>query len=107
MYKRQAIGGTIKVFETAPSMWWVIGVGVLAIGIMLFTLMRLTMPRFRLLQNLIDNINRISRETLGGMMVIRAFGSEKRENERFKSANGELTSVSLFVNRVMGVMRCV
>ena len=99
-----AIGGTIKVFETAPSMRWVIGVGVLAIGIMLFTLMRLTMPRFRLLQKLIDNINRISRETLGGMMVIRAFGSEKRENERFKSANGELTSVSLFVNRVMGVM---
>lgn len=67
-------------------------------------LMAVTMPKFQLMQKLVDNINLVSREILTGLSVIRAFGREKKEEERFDVANKDLTKTMLFTNRVMTFM---
>lgn len=98
------IGGVLKVVQTGAGMGWII---VLAIAVILgyvMVLMSATMPKFKLMQKLVDNINLVSREILTGLSVIRAFGREKKEEERFDEANKDLTKTMLFTNRVMTFM---
>lgn len=98
------IGGVIKVFNTNSSMSWIIGVAVAAIIVLVLVLFATVMPRFKLVQKLIDRLNLVTREILTGIMVIRAFGTEKHEEKRFDKANDDLTRTNLFVNRVMTCM---
>ncbi|MGN0394175.1 MAG: ABC transporter permease, partial [Coprococcus sp.] len=99
-----AVGGILKVANTGAGMGWVIFIAVAAITILIVTLMIIAMPKFKLMQSLVDRVNLVSREILTGIPVIRAFGREKREEERFDEANKALTKTTLFVNRVMTFM---
>lgn len=98
------IGGVIKVVNTGANMWWVIALAVAAIMLVVLTLMTVAMPKFKLMQKLVDRVNLVSREILTGIPVIRAFVREKQEEERFDEANKELTKTTLFTNRVMTFM---
>ncbi|MGN0406748.1 MAG: ABC transporter ATP-binding protein [Bacteroides sp.] len=98
------IGGIIKVLETGSHMEWVIALAVLLIMAFVLVLMSVAMPKFKLMQSLVDKVNLVSREILTGLSVIRAFGREKKEEERFDEANQELTKTNLFTNRVMTFM---
>lgn len=95
------IGGIIKVLRTNVSMTWIIAVAVGAIVLIISILFGLAMPRFKRIQILIDKVNQIAREILTGLPVIRAFTTEKHEEERFDEANKELTRTNLFVSRIM------
>lgn len=98
------IGGLYKVVQTGAHMGWIIGLAVaLIIGFVLI-LMSIAMPKFKIMQKLVDALNLVSREILTGLSVIRAFGREKKEEERFDGANKELTKTTLFTNRVMTFM---
>ena len=99
-----AIGGIIRVLATNTSMTWIIALAVGLIFIVVITMFRLVMPKFTLLQTLVDNINSLVRETLKGLSVIRAFSNQDHEKKRFNDANEKLTSTSLFVNRSMSAM---
>ena len=99
-----AAGGIIKVVESGASMGWVIVVAVAGILVVLGVLMAIALPKFKIMQDLVDRVNLVSREILTGIPVIRAFGREKFEEERFDKANKDLTKTSLFVNRVMTFM---
>ena len=99
-----AVGAIIKVFYTNVRMSWIIVLAVtLIFGIVLF-MFKITMPRFKILQKLVDRLNLVTREILTGLPVIRAFSTEKVEKERFDKANIDLTKTNLFVNRVMTMM---
>ena len=98
------IGGVIKVMQTGAGMGWIIVLAILVILGYVMVLMSVTMPKFKLMQKLVDNINLVSREILTGLSVIRAFGREKKEEERFDGANKELTKTMFFTNRVMTFM---
>ena len=99
------IGGFIKVLSQSDnSMSWIIGIAVTAILFIVITLFIIAMPKFKALQKLIDKVNLVSREILTGLPVIRAFNTEKREEQRFDDANKDLTKVNLFVNRAMSLM---
>lgn len=98
------IGGIIKVIETGAGMGWIIVLAVLVILGYVGILMSIAMPRFKLMQKLVDRINLVAREILTGLSVIRAFGREAKEEERFDDANRDLTKTMLFTNRVMTFM---
>ena len=98
------IGGVLKVVATGAGMGWVIGLAILVILAFVAVLMSVTMPKFQLMQKLVDRLNLVSREILTGLSVIRAFGREKKEEERFDEANKDLTGTMLFTNRVMTFM---
>ena len=98
------IGGVLKVLETDSSMTWILGVGVALIFLVIVVLFAVAMPKFTVLQKLIDRLNLVSREILTGIPVIRAFSREKHEEERFETANLKLTKTNLFVNRCMTFM---
>ena len=98
------IGGIIKVAQTKSGMEWVIAIAVAAIMVFIFTLVGIAMPKFKIMQSLVDKVNLVSREILTGLSVIRAFGREKEEEKRFDEANRELTRTQLFTNRVMTFM---
>ncbi len=98
------IGGVIKVWQTGAGMGWVIGLAVAVIMALVLFLMVVAMPKFKLMQKLVDGVNLVSREILTGLSVIRAFGREKKEEERFDKANKKLTKTMLFTNRVMTFM---
>ena len=99
-----AIGGIYKVFHTNVSMSWIIGLAVVLIGLVVLTLFAVAMPRFKIMQKLVDRLNLVTREILTGLPVIRAFSTEKHEEERFDVANRDLTKTNLFVNRAMTFM---
>lgn len=99
-----AIGGVIKVLNTNTSMAWIIALAVALIVGVMGTLLVIAMPKFKLMQKLIDRLNLVTREILTGLSVIRAFSKEKHEEERFDSANNDLRKTSLFVNRTMTIM---
>ena len=99
-----AIGGVIKVLNTNTSMAWIIGVAVLAIVSVVLLLFGLVMPKFKSVQKLVDRVNLVTREMLTGMLVIRAFSTEKYEEKRFDKANTDLMKTNLFVNRAMSMM---
>ncbi|MBC8529738.1 ATP-binding cassette domain-containing protein [Christensenellaceae bacterium NSJ-44] len=99
-----AIGGIFMVLRTGAGMEWIIGVAVLAIVALVAFLMAVAMPKFKLMQVLVDKVNLVAREILTGLNVIRAFGREKVEEERFDGANRNLTKTMLFTNRTMTFM---
>ena len=98
------IGGVLKVVQTDVSMSWIIALAVAVILVVIFVLFKVAMPRFTKLQTLIDRLNLVTREMLTGIMVTRAFNTEKHEEERFEKANRDLTKTNLFVNRCMTFM---
>ena len=95
------IGGVIKVMQTGANMEWIIALALLVILGYVAVLMSVALPKFKLMQKLVDGINLVSREILTGLSVIRAFGREEREEERFEQANKNLTKTMLFTSRVM------
>ena len=98
------IGGVVKVINTGASMGWVIGVAVISILLLVIVLFTFAMPKFKSVQKLVDRLNLVTRESLTGMLVIRAFSTQKYEEEKFEVANKNLTKTNLFVNRIMTVM---
>ena len=99
-----AIGGIYKVWETGADMGYIIALAVVVLMGFVFLLVSIAMPKFKIMQTLVDNVNLVSREILTGLSVIRAFGREKKEEERFDAANEELKKTQLFTNRVMTFM---
>ena len=99
-----AIGGIFKVLHTNVSMSWIIVLGVILIVMVVAVLFIVAIPKFKILQNLVDRLNLVTREILTGLPVIRAFSTEKHEEERFDKANRDLTRTNLFVNRAMTFM---
>lgn len=98
------LGGIYKVLKTNVDMTWTIAIGVVAIMTVILILFTVAMPKFKVLQKLIDRLNLVSREILTGLPVIRAFSTEKHEEERFDTANKNLMKTNLFVNRAMTFM---
>lgn len=99
-----AVGGIFMVVQTNASMGWVVALAVVAVFVVVGALMSLTMPRFKIMQQLVDKLNQVSREILTGLPVIRAFGREEHEQERFAQANAKLMKTQLFTNRAMVMM---
>lgn len=99
-----AIGGIIMVARTDLSMGWIIGVGIGAVMLVVSVLFIIAMPKFRVMQKLIDRVNLVAREMLTGVSVVRAFGRQETEQQRFDKASTELMSTQLFTNRVMTFM---
>ena len=98
------IGGIIRALDKAPSMWWIIAVMVVVLLGVVAAAFTTTLPRFKLIQTFIDNLNRVIRENLSGMMVVRAFNRQDFEEKRFDKANRDLTGNMLFVSRVMVIL---
>ena len=98
------IGGVIRVLKTDSSMTWILGLAVGLILVVIVVLFQVAMPKFTILQTLVDKLNLVTREILTGIPVIRAFSREKHEEERFEEANLRLTKTNLFVNRCMTFM---
>lgn len=99
-----ALGGIYKVLNTNTSMTWIIAVAILGVLLIVGILFATVMPRFKLLQNLVDKLNLVTREILTGLPVIRAFSTERFEENRFDGVNKDLTKVNIFVNRMMMFM---
>jgi ATP-binding cassette subfamily B protein len=95
------VGGVIKAINKSVSMSWIIALAVVVILGLIITVFSVAMPKFKKIQKLIDRLNLVTRENLSGMMVIRAFNTQKFEENRFDRANEELTGTNLFVNRVV------
>jgi len=98
------VGGVIRAIDKSAEMWWIIAVAVVALLSLIVTVFWISLPKFRIIQSLIDRLNLVTRENLSGMMVIRAFNKQDDEEERFDKANRDLTDNSLFVARVMVTM---
>lgn len=98
------IGGVIKVMNTDTQMSWIIGVGVLAMMSLIVVLIVVAMPKFRGMQKLVDRLNLVTRESLTGMLVVRAFSTQKYEENKFDKANIDFTKTNLFVSRAMAAM---
>lgn len=98
------IGGIIRVSTTRTGMTWIIAVAVIAILTLVGILMKIAMPKFKIMQTLVDDLNLVSREILTGIPVVRAFSREKHEEERFDKSNTNLMRTQLFTNRVMTFM---
>lgn len=98
------IGGVVKAMNTNSSMTYIIGVAVAAVLFVMITLFLVAMPKFNVVQKLIDKLNLVTREILSGLPVIRAFSNENHEIERFEKANSRLTKVNLFINKAMSFM---
>jgi ATP-binding cassette subfamily B protein len=94
-------GGIIKALQTSPSMSWIIALAVIVLLGLIAVIFSIALPKFKKMQKLIDRLNLVTRENLSGMMVIRAFNTQKFEEDRFDNANKELTKTQLFINRVM------
>jgi ATP-binding cassette subfamily B protein len=98
------IGGIIRAIGKGSSMWWTIAVAVIVLLGVIATLVTIALPRFRIIQSLIDRLNLVARENLSGIMVIRAFNMQDFEKERFDQANVDLTATTLFIARAMATM---
>ncbi|MHA1734177.1 MAG: ABC transporter ATP-binding protein [Promethearchaeota archaeon] len=98
------VGGIIRALGKAPSMWWIITLAVVVLVCIVVTVFSVALPKFKSIQKLVDRLNLVARESLTGIMVVRAFNRQEFEEERFDAANKDLTRVSLFINRVMVVM---
>lgn len=98
------IGGVIKAYHKSSSMSWIIALAVVILLSLIISVFSVALPKFKSIQKLVDRLNLVTRESLSGMMVIRAFNTQKFEENRFDKANRNLTDTNLFVNRVMVVM---
>lgn len=99
-----ATGGLIMAIDKSVSLAWTIAVAVIALVGIMMTILSIAMPKFKVLQSLTDRLNLVSRENLSGMMVIRAFGNEPFEENRFNDANEEYTFTNRFVQRLMSLL---
>jgi ATP-binding cassette subfamily B protein len=99
-----AVGGVVMALDKSVSMSWIIGLACAVLLGLILVVFAVAMPKFKLIQKLIDRLNLVARESLSGMMVIRAFGTQRHEEDRFDAANRDLTKTNLFVNRVMVTM---
>ena len=97
-------GGVIRAVGKGGSMWWIIAVAVLVLVGLVVVVISIALPKFKIIQKLIDRLNLVARENLSGMMVIRAFNRQAFEERRFDKANVDLTATSLFINRLMVIM---
>jgi ATP-binding cassette subfamily B multidrug efflux pump len=98
------VGGVIRAIDKSASMWWIIAVAVVALLGLILLVFSISLPKFKIMQSLIDRLNLVMREHLSGMMVIRAFNKQEDEEKRFDLANRDLTETSLFIARVMVTM---
>ena len=98
------VGGVIRALDKSPSMWWTITLAVVVLLGLIVTVFSIAVPKFKIIQRLIDRLNLVARENLAGMMVVRAFNRQKREEQRFDRANLDLTATSLFINRVFVIV---
>ncbi len=98
------IGGVIRIIGKGASMWWIIALAVVVLLGLILTVFTIALPKFKIIQSLIDRLNLVTRENLSGMMVIRAFNMQGFEENRFDKANLNLTQNSLFINRIMVIM---
>jgi ATP-binding cassette subfamily B protein len=98
------IGGIIRAVDKSPNMWWIIALAVGLLLLLIFLAFSAAMPKFKIIQKLIDRLNLVTRENLSGMMVIRAFNRQSFEEARFDGANRELADTGLFINRVMAAV---
>ncbi len=98
------IGGVIRAIGKSSSMWWIIALAVAVLLIVIAAVFKIAVPKFKLMQRLMDKLNLVSRESLSGMLVIRAFNMQPHDEQRFDEVNKDLTKTMLFVNRVMVVM---
>ncbi len=95
------IGGILRALGKAPSMWWIIALAVAILVGTIMTLFSFSLPRFKIMQQLMDHLNRVVRENLSGIMVVRAFNKQKYEERRFDRVNRDLTDTMLFLGRMM------
>lgn len=100
-----AIWAIYKAYNLAPSLSWIIALAVIILFGIVFTLFSIALPKFKLLQKLIDRLNLVTRENLTGLRVIRAFNNENIEQDKFEKANVDLTELNLFVSRLMVIMQ--
>jgi ATP-binding cassette subfamily B multidrug efflux pump len=98
------VGGIIRAIGKSANMWWIIALAVVVLLGLILTVFTIALPKFKIIQSLIDRLNLVTRENLSGMMVIRAFNMQSFEEARFDKANKDLTSNLLFINRVMVIM---
>jgi ATP-binding cassette subfamily B multidrug efflux pump len=98
------IGGVIRAIDKSANMWWIIALAVVVLLGLILSVFSISLPKFRIMQSLIDRLNLVTRENLSGMMVIRAFNKQEDEEQRFDRANQDLADTSLFVARVMVTM---
>ena len=98
------IGGIIMAMKKAPSMGWINALSVLLVIGMIYFVYLVAIPKFRTIQTLVDKLNLVARESLSGLMVVRAFSTQKYEEERFDKASNDFKKVNLFVNRIMSLM---
>lgn len=98
------IGGVVMAMKKAPSMAWINALSVLLVLGLISCVYSLALPKFKLIQELVDHLNLIARESLSGLMVVRAFSTQKYEEERFDKASNDYRKTNLFVNRVMSLM---
>jgi len=100
-----AVWAVYKAYHLAPSMSWILALAVMVLMGMIAIIFSIALPKFKILQKLVDKLNLVTRENLTGLRVIRAFNAESYEEKKFGKANRELTDVNLFVNRLMVVMQ--
>ena len=98
------VGGVIRALSKGATMWWIIAAAVMALLTLILIVFWIALPKFKIMQSLVDRLNLVTRENLSGMMVIRAFNKQQFETQRFDKANRDLTDTSLFVARVMVTM---
>ncbi|MGD8554406.1 MAG: ABC transporter ATP-binding protein [Anaerolineales bacterium] len=98
------VGGIIRAVDKSADLWWIIGLAVAILLSLILTIFTISLPKFRIMQSLIDRLNLVTRENLSGMMVIRAFNKQEDEEQRFDKANRDLAGTSLFIARVMVTM---
>ncbi len=98
------IGGIIRALGKSTNMWWIIALAVVVLLGLILTVFSIALPKFKIIQKLVDRLNLVTRENLAGMMVIRAFNMQSFEESRFDKANQDLTGISLFINRIMVTM---
>lgn len=98
------IGALVNALRTSPALSWTIGLSLLCILLLMATMLKIVMPKFSVLQKMLDRINLVIGERLSGLLVIRAFNSEEKEQKRFTKANGDLTDLGIYVNKAMSFM---
>ncbi len=98
------VGGILRALSKDTSMWWIIAVAVLMLISLILIVFSIALPRFKMIQKLIDRLNLVARENLSGIMVTRAFNMQAFEEKRFDKANLDLTAIMLFINRLMVIM---
>jgi len=100
-----AVGAIINAFHTAPNMTWIMALGVAAFCVLIVGLFSLVMPKFKIVQKLVDRLNLVARENLTGLRIIRAFRNEKYEEKKFAAANGDLMKLNRWINRAISLMQ--